>query len=144
MCVGIERRIITAGENKLRMDPFEPEKPEDREHMKSLLVQIHDNFIDLVKERRPNMQKDHKTVFTGDFFVGEKAIQIGLADGIVADMKTLCRKRFGKDVEFQRCDIPPGFFGKLRGGMNPQASILVDDALDSISVREIQSRYGLF
>jgi len=126
------------------MDPFAPEKPEDRQFMQGLLSQVHNNFIELVKERRPNMQKDHKTVFTGDFFVGEKAVQIGLVDGIVTDMKSLCRKRYGKDVEFQRCDVPSGFLGRLRGGMNTEGSVLVDDALDSIAVRDIQSRYGLF
>lgn len=141
---GIESRLITAGEKKVRMNPFKPENPEDKAHMKGLLDQVHNNFINLVKERRPNIQKDHKTVFEGDFFVGEKAVQIGLADGIVTDMKVLCRKRFGEDVEFQRCDMHGGFWGRLtRGRMDTQASILIDEALDTISVRELQSRYGL-
>jgi ClpP class serine protease len=112
--------------------------------MKGLLTQVHNNFIELVKERRPNIDKDHKTVFTGDFFVGETAVKIGLADGTVTDMKSLCRKRFGKDVVFQRCDLPSGLFGKwLKKSMSSETSIQIDDALDSIAVREMQSHYGL-
>lgn len=112
--------------------------------MKGLLTQVHDNFIELVKERRPQMDKDHKTVFTGDFFVGETAVKIGLADGTVNDMKSFCRKRFGKDVVFQRCDVPSGLFGKwIKRNVSAGTSIQIDDALDSIAVREMESRYSL-
>ena len=141
---GLERRLVTAGENKVRWDPFKPEKAEDREWMKGLLSQVHNNFIDLVKERRPNMDKDHKTVFTGDFFVGETAVKIGLADATVDDMKSFCRKRFGKDVVFQRCDVPSGLFGKwIRRNVGSETSIQIDDALDSIAVHEMESRFSL-
>jgi len=78
--LGIERRLITAGEHKGFLDPFLPEKPEEVEHVKGLLSEIHKQFIDVVKKGRGDRLKDDPTVFSGLIWTGEQAKALGLVD----------------------------------------------------------------
>jgi len=80
--LGVERRLLTAGKNKGMLDPFEPLKPEDVKHVKSLLGQIHEQFIDAVKKGRGDRLKDDPELFSGKFWDGKQSIELGLADGI--------------------------------------------------------------
>ncbi len=80
--LGIERRMMTAGENKGFMDPFSPLKEEDAQHIKSLLGSIHQQFIDVVKEGRGDRLKDDPTIFSGLVWTGEQAIDVGLVDAL--------------------------------------------------------------
>ena len=112
MLLGLEWRLVTAEENKFRNDPFKPQKQQDVDFLQNILNQIHLNFINMVKERRPTLDVNHKTVFTGDYFIGGDAVSIGLADCICSDMKALCRNRFGKDVKFERCEPPMGILSE--------------------------------
>src|SRR5947207_5982893 len=81
--IGIERRLYTSGENKAMLDPFLPEKPEDVEKLKAVQKEIHEGFIDLVKRSRGERLKgQEKTLFSGEYWTGNKAIELGLADGI--------------------------------------------------------------
>lgn len=135
MYLGLEWRLVTAGENKLRNDPFKPLKQEDVDFQKNILDQIHHNFITVVKQRRPTLQ--HKTVFTGDYFTGGDAVSIGLADGICLDMKALCRDRFGKDVKFERCEPPKGFLSGLKNfGSEARVEVSMNDALEELAVKQ--------
>lgn len=137
MYSGLEWRLYTAGENKVRNDPFKPQKPEDVEFTQNILDQIHKNFINMVKQRRPTLNVNHKTVFTGDIFLGDDAVSIGLADGICSDMKALCRKRFGEDVKFERCEPPKGFLGGLKNfGSEARVEVSVNDALEELAVKQ--------
>src|SRR2546423_1964183 len=79
---GIERRLHTAGENKARLDPFSPEKPEDVEWLKKMHGQLHELFVDWVKERRGGKLADTEELFTGDVWLGSRAAELGLIDGI--------------------------------------------------------------
>jgi len=79
--LGVERRVITAGENKAFLDPFSPLKPEDVEHAKSLLNDVHRQFIDVVKKGRGKRLKESPEIFSGLFWTGDKSIDLGLADG---------------------------------------------------------------
>ncbi|KAL9950887.1 hypothetical protein ACROYT_G043458 [Oculina patagonica] len=135
--LGLEWRLLTAGENKFRNDPFKPVKQEDVDFLQNILNQIHVNFINKVKERRPTLDVKHKTVFTGDYFLGTDAVSIGLADGICSDMKALCRERFGEDVKFERCEPPQGFLSGLKNfGSETRVEISMNDALEELAVKQ--------
>jgi len=80
--LGIERRMMTAGENKGFMDPFSPLKAEDEQHISALLGSIHQQFIDVVKEGRGARLKDDPAIFSGLVWTGEQAIEVGLVDAL--------------------------------------------------------------
>jgi protease-4 len=78
--LNIERRLITAGENKAMLDPFLPFKPEHKKHLENLLAEVHRQFIDVVKEGRGRKLSNNNDIFSGLFWNGEGAIHLGLAD----------------------------------------------------------------
>lgn len=80
--VGAEQRSMAAGKNKLFMDPFSPLKPEQVAFTQALLDDVHSHFINAVKEGRGSRLKPNDDVFTGLFWTGDKALQMGLIDGI--------------------------------------------------------------
>lgn len=80
--MGIERRLYTAGENKGILDPFSKEKPEDVAHIKGMLNNIHEQFIEIVKKGRGDRLVENKDIFSGLFWTGEQAIELGLVDGL--------------------------------------------------------------
>jgi protease-4 len=80
--LGIERRLLTAGENKGFLDPFSPLAPEQREHAQTMLNAIHQQFIKVVREGRGERLKDAPDLFSGLMWTGEKSIELGLADEI--------------------------------------------------------------
>jgi len=81
--LGVERRLFTAGKNKGFLDPFSPQKDEEVNHVKTLLTQLHDNFINVVKEGRGDrLQLSNEKLFSGFIWAGEEAIKLGLVDDI--------------------------------------------------------------
>lgn len=79
--IGVTRRVFTAGVNKDRLDPFQPLNPEDVAKVKTVLDQVHQNFIDDVQDgRKGRLNGDPKELFSGDFWSGEQAVKLGLAD----------------------------------------------------------------
>jgi protease-4 len=78
--LGIERRLLTAGENKGILDPFSPLDPKARRHTQKLLDDIHVQFIDAVKQGRGDALKPNKEIFSGLFWTGAKAKELGLVD----------------------------------------------------------------
>jgi len=80
--LGVERRLLTAGEHKGMLDPFSPLKPGDEVYVQEMLSQVHRQFIDAVKEGRGDRLKyqDHPEVFSGLFWSGEEAKRLGLID----------------------------------------------------------------
>src|SRR5262249_2488529 len=96
--VGVERRLYTAGEHKATLDPCLPEKPDDVERLKAVQREIHDDFIALVKESRGSrLTGPEKDLFSGEYWTGRRAVELGLADGI-GDLRTVLRERFGDKV----------------------------------------------
>ena len=79
--LGVERRLLTAGANKGFMDPFSPENPKQKEYAQSMLDDIHQQFIDVVKRGRGKRLKDDPEMFSGLIWTGQKAVELGLADG---------------------------------------------------------------
>ena len=78
--VGVERRLLTAGENKGFMDPFSPQTEKQRQYAQTMLDQIHQQFITVVKQGRGDRLKDTPEMFSGLFWTGQQAIDMGLAD----------------------------------------------------------------
>ncbi|RMG30446.1 MAG: S49 family peptidase [Gammaproteobacteria bacterium] len=78
--LGIERRLLTAGEHKGLLDPFLPEKPEEVAHVRKLLQAIHREFIDTVKAGRGDRLKNDPELFSGLIWTGRQAVALGLAD----------------------------------------------------------------
>lgn len=131
---GIERRVYTAGKSKSMLDPFQPEKAEDVERLRELQGVIHEGFIDYVKSRRgPRLPEED--LFDGTIWVGPRAIDKGLADGIghlVPEMK----KRYGDKVRFVVHQQRKPLLGRL-------GSRLAGDALAEIEERAGFARFGL-
>ena len=94
--LGVERRLITSGENKAILDPFLAVKPEQREFMQDLLNEVHNQFIDAVKKGRGNKLALNSDIFSGLFWSGESAIKLGLADGY-GDMDLVAREIIGHE-----------------------------------------------
>ncbi|WP_310645033.1 S49 family peptidase [Limnohabitans sp.] len=80
--LGVERRLMTAGENKGFLDPFSPQTKNQRAHAQTLLDQIHQQFIQVVREGRGTRLKETPEMFSGLFWSGQQAIELGLADGL--------------------------------------------------------------
>ena len=92
--VGMTRRVFTAGAHKHRMDPFEPLTPQDVDKANSVLEQVHQTFIADVKAGRgTRLHGDPQELFSGDFWTGQKAVQLGLADG-TENLWTALKKEF--------------------------------------------------
>jgi protease-4 len=94
--LGIERRVYTAGENKDFLDPFAPERPEHRDHMKKLLADVHEQFVKVVRDGRGQRLKETPDMFSGLFWSGEKSIELGLADAI-GSTEYVAREVFGAE-----------------------------------------------
>jgi len=112
--LGIEARTHTAGANKVRLNPFKPERVEDVEFMKGVLDEIHDRFKDWVRSRRGDrLVGDEATLFDGSWFVGTRARELGLLDGF-SDLDEVVR-RVGGDRAAARVFRPRlrGFLGRL-------------------------------
>ncbi|MES9855491.1 MAG: signal peptide peptidase SppA [Sedimenticola sp.] len=80
--LGIERRLLTAGEHKAILDPFSPLREEERIHIEGMLDQVHQQFISAVKEGRGDRLKSDDKIFSGLFWSGEESIKLGLADAL--------------------------------------------------------------
>ena len=78
--LGVERRLMTAGENKGFMDPFSPQTERQRDFAQTMLNQIHKQFIDVVKLGRGQRLKETPELFSGLFWTGQQSIDLGLAD----------------------------------------------------------------
>ena len=79
---GVERRLLTAGENKAILDPFSPVNPKQKAYAQSMLDQIHQQFIAVVREGRGKRLRETPETFSGLFWSGETSIAMGLADGL--------------------------------------------------------------
>ena len=81
---GVERRLYTAGQNKARLDPFRPERPEDVAFVRDLMSGIHERFIGWVRERRGARLSADPAVFDGSYCLGSRGVELGLVDGLTS------------------------------------------------------------
>ncbi len=80
--LGVERRLLTAGEHKALMDPFSPTEKEEVTHLEGLLEQIHQQFIAAVRDGRGDRLVEDDKIFSGLIWTGEESLNLGLADGL--------------------------------------------------------------
>lgn len=147
--LGIERRIYTAGDRKIILDPFLPENPQDVAHIKAIQQDIHKGFIALVKERRGGkLAGPESALFSGEYWTGEQALRFGLVDG-VGEARSFLRERFGENVHLPLI-AERGWFGRRIPGVGSQVltglasrESLADDLLSAAEQRAIWARYGL-
>jgi serine protease SohB len=148
--LGVERRLYVSGEHKAMLDPFLPEKAEDVERLKALQQEIHQDFIGLVKRSRgARLKGPEKTLFSGEYWSGSKAVGLGLADGI-GDLRTTLRTRFGDDVVTPLVAPARGWFGRLQPGVGttdldglPRAADFAEEVISALETRALWARYGL-
>ncbi|HYD16047.1 MAG TPA: S49 family peptidase [Hyphomicrobium sp.] len=150
--LGITRRVYTAGTNKGSLDPFQPEKPEDIERLKTIQRNVHDVFIGVVKDRRLGRLKGADSeLFSGAFWSATDALELGLIDGI-SDVRSKMREVHGENVRLRVVPIEKGWFAtrfrKLPsvldgfGGGSPGLAI-ADDLVSAVEIRALWSRFGL-
>lgn len=145
--IGVDRRVYTAGEKKVILDPFQPEVEEDIEYLKGLQQDIHETFIDLVKSRRGDVLAEDPDLFTGKFWTGRTAIQLGLVDAI-GDLRGVLKERYGEKTEPKLISAPRGLFGRKGGvGVGLDHGRLVEglggELISSVEERALWARYGL-
>lgn len=142
--LGVERRVHTAGENKSTLDPFKAEDPKDVARLQGVLDELHDQFIALVRARRPGKSLDDPSVFSGEFWTAPKAQALGLIDG-TAQLGDFLRARYGKDVKVKRMSPEGGsLLKKLLAGGDASGGLIDADALVDAAERRAQwARFGL-
>jgi signal peptide peptidase SppA len=148
--IGVERRVYTAGKNKVTLDPFKPEKEEDIERLKKLQLEVHDTFIDLVKTRRGVALKDDPDLFTGLFWTAKRGLELGLVDAL-GDMRSVLKTRFGPKTRLKLITPPRGLFGRKlalfgsAGALSaPEiAAAAASGLIEAAEERALWGRYGL-
>lgn len=147
--IGVERRVYTAGENKVILDPFQPEKESDIEYLKTLQLEIHKVFIDMVKLRRGERLADDATIFSGLFWTGLRGVDLGLVDG-VGEMREVLKRRYGPQTKLELIGGGRGLFGRrvpgvIVGGNHGQAiaASAASGLAEILEERALWSRYGL-
>ena len=137
--IGIERRIHTAGEKKAILDPFKNEDQDDVEILKELQADIHEQFKAYVRDRRGDkLQADESILFSGEFWTGNRALGLGLVDGL-GDLRSVMREKIGENVKLKIVGRRRGWLEKRLGMRNEWA----DDLIEAVQTRALWTRYGL-
>jgi signal peptide peptidase SppA len=145
--IGVERRVHTAGERKMMLDPFKPEDPRDAAHLEALQVEVHESFKTMVRTRREGKLKaDEKDLFSGAFWTGAKAKEFGLVDGL-GDLRSVCRQKFGDKVEFRVITPRKSWLGlealTSRAEREPPQADWATGLIAAAEERALWSRFGL-
>lgn len=145
--IGVERRVHTAGTNKVRLDPFLPEKAEDVQWLTGLQGELHQQFQAWVRERRGDRLVESETeLFNGEVWTGANAHRLGLVDGLGTPREILA-ERF-PDAEPQPVEGRKPLLARLGvggGGLSTRLSGagFADDLLHAAEVRAAWARFGL-
>ncbi|MDC0427529.1 S49 family peptidase [Candidatus Pelagibacter sp.] len=136
--IGVERRVHTAGKNKSSLDPFQDEKKEDIERLKNIQLDLHKDFIEVVEESRGSkLKKDQIELFSGEFWSGSKAKELGLVDGI-GNANQILKEKFGEDVVIKKFEKSKGWLSKKLSSSTNQ----MDQFANILEERSIWQRYG--
>ncbi|MFG1347633.1 S49 family peptidase [Xanthobacter autotrophicus DSM 431] len=142
--LGIERRVFTAGERKVTLDPFRPTQPEDVERLDSLLKELHTVFADLVRSRRgAALAADDALLFSGEFWLGTQAAGLGLVDGL-GDVRGILKARYGEDMLLPLVQGASSFPFRRPGGFaGAVARSAAEGVAAAVEERALWSRLGL-
>ena len=135
--IGVERRVHTAGKNKSTLDPFLDEKKEDIERLKNIQLDLHKDFIEVVeKSRSSKLKKSEVELFSGEFWSGRRAKELGLIDGI-GNADQILKEKFGDDVIIKKFEKAKGWLArKLSSESN------TEQVINILEERSIWQRYG--
>jgi signal peptide peptidase SppA len=146
--LGIERRMHTAGTRKALLDPFQPERPDDVAHLKSIQAEMHERFAAWVRSRRGDRLKgdDEPDLLEGKFWTGARGVSLGLADG-EGELRRTLRERYGARTRFRVLGRKPGLARRLGlarsdAGADPFAG-WADGLIAAVEERAVWSRFGL-
>lgn len=132
---GVERRVYTSGKSKSQLDPFRPENPDDVTRLRALQDQVHQNFIAQVTARRGARLAQDEGLFTGEFWVGARAIELGLADGL-GHLVPVIKERYGEHVRFRHYGVRRPFLARF--GLS-----LLNEAVTEAQERALYARFGI-
>ena len=136
--IGIQRRVYTAGKNKSTLDPFLEEKKEDIERLKNIQLDLHKNFIEVVENSRSTkLKKDNGIeLFSGEFWSGKKALELGLIDGI-GNSNEVLREKYGDDIIIKNFEKSKGWLARKLSSESQ-----VEMLINSIEEKSIWQKYG--
>ena len=144
--IGVERRVYTSGERKAMLDPFKPEDPRDTAHLKELQHEVHESFKAMVRTRRAGKLKgEENDLFSGAFWTGARAKDMGLVDGL-GDLRAVCRQKFGDKVEFRVITPRKPWFSldalSSSRGSTPESD-WAGGLIAAVEERSLWARFGL-
>ncbi len=143
--LGIERRVYTAGEHKAMLDPFRRENPDEVARLQDLQQDVHDTFKEMVRARRGSKLKAAEAeLFSGAFWTGRKALEMGLIDGL-GELTQVMRERYGEKVRFRPVVARQGWLRRRLGARLPSAEpgLWAAEVLAVLEERVLWSRFGL-
>ena len=147
---GVERRVYASGDKKVLLDPFEEEDPDDVARLKDIQTDIHAQFKDLVRERRGGkLAAGEDELFSGAFWTGRRAFELGLVDGL-GELRRTLRGIYGPRVRLRELPIQRKLFGRIPIGGNVAVpaemaggGTWTGDVLAGLEERALWGRYGL-
>jgi len=139
--IGVERRIYTAGKNKSTLDPFVEEKDDDIKRLKQIQLELHEDFIEVVKKSRGSKLKDTEknNTFTGEFWTGSSALKIGLIDGL-GNVDQILKKKFGEKVVIKNFEKQKSFIAKK---LSSSLQDPVDNLIAALDEKSLWQKFGL-
>ena len=149
--LGIERRVYAQGDRKSLLDPFKPEDPDDVKRLIDIQADIHRQFVDAVRKwRGDRLAGTDDILFNGDVWTGERALELGLVDGL-GDMRTIMRRMYGSDVRFLIIRRPSSWLARHFGrsvsfglvGGDTVAGRWASDLIAAVEERAFWARFGL-
>ena len=131
---GVERRLLTSGAHKAMLDPFSPVKPDESQHMQALMDQVHQQFIDAVRQGRGDRLKeaDATTLFSGLVWTGAEGVKLGLADDF-GSVDSVAREQLGTD---EKVNFTPQehLFDRLAGKFGASFAHSINTLLNPINL----------
>jgi signal peptide peptidase SppA len=146
--LGVERRVHAAGEMKSTLDPFLPEKPEDVDRLLELQQDVFQTFTDMVRERRKGKLKvAEDELFTGAFWTGKRALDLGLIDGL-GELTEVMQERYGDKTQFRPVEQRQGWLKQKLGIgasnlSNGNLHSIVEDVFSAIEDRNLRNKFSL-
>ena len=135
-----KEEFIQQVKNKSTLDPFVEEKQEDIDRLKKIQLELHADFIKVVEDSRSSKLKkdENPDLFTGEFWSGSRAKELGLIDGI-GNADEILKQKFGEDVVIKKFEKPKSWLNKkLSGASDGQ----IDNLLNILEEKSIWQRYG--
>ena len=139
--IGVERRVYTAGKNKSTLDPFKEEKEEDIKRLKTIQLELHEDFIKIVEKSRGSKLKDPETnnIFTGEFWTGKTSLTLGLIDGI-GNADQVLKEKFGDKIIIKTFEKSKGFIARK---LSSSSQDPIEKLANIVEEKSMWQKFGL-